>query len=85
MEQEINYNEEPVHYCKYCLSLDNPVVLEGTDLEYCKYCGSTDFEESSIEDWEKQFEEKYKQGKYLKINAKWKTIMQSMNKDFLQK
>jgi len=83
MEQEINYNEEPVHYCKYCLSLDNPVVIEGTDIEYCKYCGSTDFEDSSIEEWEKQFEEKYKQGKFLKINAKWKTIMQSMNNSML--
>lgn len=85
MEQEINYNDEPVHYCKYCLSLDNPIILEGTEIEYCKYCGSTDFEESSIEDWEKQFEEKYKQGKYLKINAKWKTIMQSVNRDSLLK
>ena len=75
--QTSNYNDEPVHYCKYCLSLDNPEMLDGT--EYCKYCGSTEFEDSYIEEWEKQFEQKYKQGKFLKLNKKWKTIMQSTN------
>ena len=75
--QTSNYNDEPVHYCKYCLSLDNPEMLDGT--EYCKYCGSTEFEDSHIEEWEKQFEQKYKQGKFLKLNKKWKTIMQSTN------
>ena len=75
--QTSNYNDEPVHYCKYCLSLDNPEMLDGT--EYCKYCGSTEFVDSHIDDWERQFEQKYKQGKFLKINKKWKTIMQSTN------
>lgn len=77
MKSQSNYNDEPVHYCKYCLSLDNPEMLDGT--EYCKYCGSTEFEDSHIEEWEKQFEQKYKQGKFLKLNKKWKTIMQSTN------
>ena len=77
MKSQSNYNDEPVHYCKYCLSLDNPEMLDGT--EYCKYCGSTEFEDSYIEEWEKQFEQKYKQGKFLKLNKKWKTIMQSTN------
>lgn len=75
------FDDEPVHYCKYCLSLDNPAMLEG--IEYCKYCGSTEFEESSIDDWEIKFEEKYKQGNFLKINKKWKTIMQSVNSPLL--
>lgn len=81
-DKNIDFDEEPVHYCKYCLSLDNPIMLDN-DTEYCKYCGSTDFLDSSIEEWEKQFELKYKQGKFLKIKEKWKTIMQSVNKDFL--
>ncbi len=79
--QKNSYNDEPVHYCKYCLSLDNPEELGGT--EYCKYCGSTEFEDSHIEVWEEQFEEKYKQGKFLNINEKWKTIMQSTNNTML--
>ena len=79
--KDIDYNSEPVHYCKHCLSLDNPSIVG--DIEYCKYCGSTDFEEDTIENWEHKFEEKYKQGKFLKINKKWKTIMQSMNSSML--
>ena len=80
-KKPIDYDDEPVHYCKYCLSLDNPAVIG--DVEYCKYCGSTEFEEDLIEHWEKKFEDKYKQGKYLKINKKWKTIMQSLNSPML--
>ena len=81
--QTNDYNDEPVHYCKYCLSLDNPEIFvdptTSEETEYCKYCGSTEFEDSHIEEWEKQFEQKYKQGKFLKLNKKWKTIMQSTN------
>ena len=77
----IDYNDEPVHYCKYCLSLDNPDVVG--DIEYCKYCGSTEFEQDSIEHWEKKFEDKYKKSKFLKINKKWKTIIQSLNTPML--
>lgn len=72
------YNDEPVYYCKYCLSLSNPKLLDdGT--EYCEFCGSTEFESDTIDIWENKFEEKYKQGKFLKIDKKWKTIMQSVN------
>lgn len=79
--KSIDYDDEPVYYCKYCLSLDNPELVG--DIEYCKYCGSTEFEKDSIENWENKFEEKYKQGKFLKINKKWKTIMQSLNSTML--
>lgn len=78
MSKQINYNDEPVFYCKHCLSLANPKTLDdGT--EYCEYCGSTEFEQSHIDEWENKFELKYRQGKFLKINKKWKTIMQSTN------
>jgi hypothetical protein len=80
-EKIIDYNEEPVHYCKECLYLGNPkyteTELEGHQLEYCPYCGSTEFEDSHIIEWENKFEEKYKKGKYLKIrNKTWKKIME---------
>ena len=75
------FDDEPVFYCKHCLSLDNPEVVAG--IEYCKYCGSTEFESDTIYKWENKFEEKYKQGNYLKLNKKWKTIMQSANNPML--
>ena len=46
-----DFNEEPVMYCKHCLSL-RILDLGDADTEYCDECGSTDIEQSSIEDWE---------------------------------
>lgn len=44
-----DYNSEPVHYCKRCLSLLVTRLSEDTD--YCEKCGSTDIVVSKIEDW----------------------------------
>ena len=78
MEQDTNYNDEPVHFCKHCLYLGNPNVTElGFEtIEYCPYCGSTDFEDDHINEWESKFEEKYKQGKFLNIKKSWRKIME---------
>lgn len=78
MEEQINFNDEPVHYCSQCLYLGNPKVMElpTATIEYCPHCGSTTFEDSHIEEWEKKFEEKYKQGKFLNIKKSWRKIME---------
>lgn len=56
--QPDNYNDEPVFYCKHCLSLKiRDVGLP--DLLYCDDCGSTDVESTSIEEWERKYKEKY--------------------------
>lgn len=74
----IDYNNIPVHYCKHCLYLGNPneTTLLNTVIEFCPHCGSTDFEDSHIEEWEKKFEETYKQGKFLNIKKSWRKIME---------
>lgn len=79
--EAIDYNAIPVHYCKHCLYLGNPseTTLLNTKVEFCPYCGSTDFEDSHIEEWEKKFEEKYKQGKFLNIKKSWRKIMEEKN------
>ena len=79
-EQKIDYNEEPVHYCHDCLYLGNPKVVEEFGIEYCPYCGSTDFYDSSIFEWERKFELKYKQGKFLNLKKTWKKITEEMNR-----
>lgn len=79
--KQIDYNEEPVHYCKRCLYLGNPATVAG--IEYCPECGSTEFEDDPIEVWEAKFEQKYQQGKFLKLNEKWKTIVTSVNKSIM--
>lgn len=50
------YDEEPVYYCKDCLSL---AVYDMAGLPYCNQCGSSDIETTDIHTWEKMYEEKY--------------------------
>lgn len=53
------YNSEPVHYCPRCLSLRIMRIIGIDDLDYCDDCGCTQTEQSSIEEWQKKYREKY--------------------------
>lgn len=59
MEEKQNYNEEPVFYCKSCLSLKIRSVPNMEDSEFCDECSSTDIGQCSIEEWEKMYIERY--------------------------
>lgn len=64
LEQDIHHNEyddEPVVYCKRCLSL---AIRSEEDTDYCDKCGSTEIDEANIFDWEKMYGCKYG-GNYL--------------------
>ena len=54
-----DYDSEPVTYCARCYSLKikHEDIL---DLDCCADCGSTDILETSIDDWEKKYERRYK-------------------------
>lgn len=58
-ENQEKYNEEPVFYCKHCLSLKiiNETMLP--DLEYCGDCGSTQIDTTDIHTWENMYEQRY--------------------------
>ena len=58
-ETHNSYDDEPVFYCRHCLSLKIRHVLNMEDSEYCDDCGSTDIEKCSIEDWEKLYRDKF--------------------------
>ena len=60
-----DYNNIPVHYCKGCLFIGNTETVNVNDeeIEYCPQCGSTEFSDCHIDEWERRFEFKYKQGK----------------------
>jgi hypothetical protein len=72
------YDKLPVIYCKHCLYLGNTKTkfLFNKYVEYCPHCYGTEFVKSSIGKWEQLFEEKYKQGKFLKLKKSWKEIME---------
>lgn len=51
-----DYNDEPVYYCKTCLSLKIKIV---GGYDFCDECGDTDIATTSIENWERLYEERY--------------------------
>ena len=53
-----DYDSEPVRYCARCYSL-KVKYEEALDAECCAECGSTDIQESLIEDWEKKYVRRY--------------------------
>lgn len=53
------YNDEPVHYCKTCLSLRIMEVPFVEDTLFCDDCNSTEIGTCSIEEWEEMFKNKY--------------------------
>lgn len=55
MDENKEYNEEPVFYCKSCLSLK----IINNDIDYCDTCGSTDTSKVSIEQWQELYKKRY--------------------------
>lgn len=54
---DINYNKEPVHFCKVCLSL--AIKPYSDNVDYCNECGSTRIGYVHIFDWEKLYKLRY--------------------------
>ena len=58
MVNNSDFNNEPVFYCKHCLSLR--IRDAGlSDLLFCDKCGSADILSTDIETWENIYKEKY--------------------------
>lgn len=53
------YDTIPVYYCMDCLSLKVMNVAGMDDACFCDDCGGTDVRQSSIQEWEKLYEQKY--------------------------
>lgn len=55
-EDNVEYNDVPVVYCKNCLSL-RIMSLGGT--EFCDVCGASTVDSTHIHTWENMYKEKY--------------------------
>lgn len=51
------YNNEPVYYCKNCLSLR--IMDLNEKISFCDRCGSTEVGICHIAEWEKLYKNKY--------------------------
>ena len=82
---EVNnpYDEEPVFYCKNCLSLKIRTLEDlGLDICYCEKCSNTDIEQTDIFTWEELYKNKYghkylkedKYGREIRNQPTWYTI-----------
>lgn len=56
-QKQVDYNEEPVFYCKICLSL--AIKSINGEFNFCDTCMNTDIESTSIEKWEILYKQKY--------------------------
>ena len=54
-----SYDDEPVYYCKRCLSLKICQIPMMEDKSYCEDCGTVDIACSSFEEWDELYVEKY--------------------------
>lgn len=53
------YDEEPVYYCKRCLSLNIKQMPFMENKDYCESCGAVEVGIASFEEWEEMYREKY--------------------------
>lgn len=53
------YNEIPVSYCKRCLSLRVMNLVNSDEFDFCDECGSTDIEQTHIENWRNLYKARY--------------------------
>lgn len=53
------YDEEPVYYCKRCLSLNIRQLIGVAGMDYCEDCGAVDIGTADIEEWEELYKQKY--------------------------
>jgi hypothetical protein len=70
-EGKEQYDEEPVFYCKRCLSLNIRQIPGAEDQEYCDDCGSANIGSASIEEWEEMYRKKNGKDYVVKRELKW--------------
>lgn len=72
MKKEKSYDDEPVYYCKRCLSLSIKQMPFMKDQDYCGECGTTDIGVAeNIEEWKEMYRKKYGHDYVVKRELKW--------------
>lgn len=70
-EKRNSYDEDPVFYCKRCLSLNIRQMPFMKDQDYCGECGAVEVGEADIEEWKRMYKEKYGHDYIVKKELKW--------------
>ena len=70
-EHNETYDDDPVFYCKRCLSLNIKQIPLVENQDYCDECGSTDIGTADIEEWNRMYKKKYGHDHIVKRELKW--------------
>ena len=70
MNKEL-YDEDPVYYCKRCLSLKVKEMPFVPSQDYCEDCGAVDIGTTTIEEWKEMYKKKYGHDFIVKVERKW--------------
>lgn len=70
-EEKIDYDDEPVYYCKRCLSLNIREIPMMENQFCCGDCGTVDMGTASIEEWKTLYKKKYGRDFVEKRELKW--------------
>lgn len=70
-EEKIDYDDEPVYYCKRCLSLNIREIPMMDNQFCCGDCGTVDMGTTSIEEWKILYKKKYGRDFVEKRELKW--------------
>ena len=71
MRKKKSYNDDPVYYCKRCLSLSIKQMPHVKGQDYCAECGTTDIGNTDIEEWKEMYKKKYGHDFVQKRELKW--------------
>ena len=66
-----NYDDDPVYYCKRCLSLNIKDMPFNKNQGYCADCTTTDIGTATIEEWKELYRKKYGHDYVEKRELKW--------------
>ena len=71
MPKKKEYDDDPVYYCKRCLSLKVFPISQEDNQDYCADCGSANIGTASIEEWKVLYEKMYGHPYIKKRVLKW--------------
>jgi len=66
-----DYDNEPVYYCKQCLSLNIRQFPNLPDRWYCGDCGTSETAEASFDEWKEMYRKRYGHDFIVKRERKW--------------
>lgn len=70
LNNKAEYENEPVYYCKDCLSLKIKFIAGLDNSEYCCDCNSTNIVKGTFKEWDELYRERFHHSYIEEFNSK---------------